>query len=67
MPKMSVKASEIADPAELFERIVYRNERLRTRVHMHDDPVKFATHLAGRTASDLRRLGALLGYKPSAG
>jgi ribosomal protein L32E len=58
---MNVKASEITDPAEMLERIAYRNKRIITRVDGHDDAAAFAKHLASRTRSDIKRLAELLG------
>ncbi len=61
MPRLNVKATEITDPAEMLERIAYRNKRIITRVDRHDDPAEFAKHLASRTRSDIKRLAELLG------
>jgi hypothetical protein len=61
--RMTVKAIEITDPEEMLARIAYRNERLHTRVALHDDPISFAKHLASRNKSDLRRLAELLGFE----
>ncbi len=61
MARMNVKASEITDPAEMLERIAYRNKRIITRVGTHDDPAEFARNMASRTRSDIRRLAELLG------
>jgi ribosomal protein L32E len=61
MPRMNVKATEITDPAEMLERIAYRNKRIITRIDGHDDAAAFAKHLASRTRSDIRRLAELLG------
>jgi hypothetical protein len=59
--RLNVKATEITDPAEMLERIAYRNKRIITRVDRHDDPATFAKHLASRTRSDIKRLAELLG------
>ncbi|HTC61118.1 MAG TPA: hypothetical protein VK691_13530 [Solirubrobacteraceae bacterium] len=60
MANLSVKASEINNPAEMLERIAYRNRRIITRVHTHDDPAAFAKNMASRTRSDIKRLAELL-------
>lgn len=62
MPNMSAKASEVDDPRELLERIVYRNARMLDRLDQKDDPVAFVRLMAGHNRTDLRRLAALLGY-----
>jgi hypothetical protein len=60
---LSVRASEIDDPAEMVRRIAYRNRRIITRVDRHEDPASFAKRLAGHTRADIRRLAELLGTK----
>jgi hypothetical protein len=62
MPNMSSKASEIEDPCEMLERIVYRNARMLDRLGEKDDPVAFVRLMAGHSRTDLRRLAELLGY-----
>jgi hypothetical protein len=62
MPNMSAKASEIEDPREMLERIVYRNARMLDRLGDKDDPVAFVRLMAGHNRTDLRRLAELLGY-----
>ena len=57
---MSSKAVEITDPLVLMERIIYRNDRLLERMHLHAEPLGFVRLMAGRTRSDLRRLRELL-------
>jgi hypothetical protein len=59
--RLNVKATDITDPAEMLERIAYRNKRIISRVDRHDDPAAFAKHLASRTRSDIKRLAELLG------
>ena len=63
MTSLSKKAAEIADPAEMLRRIAYRNERIITRTHTHDDPAAFAKNMASRTRSDIKRLAVLLGVE----
>lgn len=62
MPNMSAKASEVEDPREMLERIVYRNARMLDRLADKDDPVAFVRLMAGHNRTDLRRLAELLGY-----
>jgi hypothetical protein len=62
MPNMSAKASDIHDPPELLERIIYRNARMLDRLEDKDDPVAFARLMAGHNRTDLRRLAELLGH-----
>jgi len=62
MPNMSGKASQISDPREMLERIVYRNARMLDRLGEKDDPVAFVRLMAGHNRNDLRRLAELLGY-----
>ena len=59
---MSAKASEIEDPCEMLERIVYRNARMLDRLGEKDDSVAFVRLMAGHNRTDLRRLAELLGY-----
>lgn len=64
MPKLSVKAASINDPAVMLERIAYRNRRIITRVGTNGkDPAEFARNLAKRTRSDIQRLADLLGVE----
>jgi hypothetical protein len=65
MASLSAKAADITDPAEMLRRIAYRNARIITRTDKHNDPAKFAKHLASRTRSDIRRLAELLGVELS--
>lgn len=60
MPNMSVKASELTDPAELLARVMYRNDRMKTKLSEKDDPVAFITLMAGYNTTDLRRLAEVL-------
>jgi hypothetical protein len=63
MANLSVKAADITDPGETLERIAYRNRRIITRTHTHEDPAKFARMMASRTRSDIKRLAELLGVE----
>ena len=60
MPNMRAKASDINDPGEMLERIIYRNARMLDRLGDKDDPVAFVRLMAGHNRTDLRRLAALL-------
>jgi hypothetical protein len=62
MPNMSTKGSEIDDPGEMLERVIYRNARMLDRLGTHADPVTFVRLMAGRNRSDLRRLAELLDH-----
>lgn len=57
---MSSKAAEITDPLVLLERIIYRNDRMVERMHLHTLRRGFVRMMASRTRSDLRRLRELL-------
>jgi hypothetical protein len=63
MANLSKKAADITDPVEMLRRIAYRNERIITRTHTHDDPGAFAKNMASRTRSDIKRLAELLGVE----
>jgi hypothetical protein len=60
VPNMSAKASDLNDPGELLARIIYRNERMKTKLAEKTNPVAFITLMAGHNRSDLRRLAAVL-------
>lgn len=62
MPNLGTKASEIDDPGEMLERIIYRNARMLDRLGDKDDPVAFVRLMAGHNRTDLRRLAELLGH-----
>jgi hypothetical protein len=62
MPNMSAKASAVDDPAEMLERIVYRNARMLDRLGDKNDPIAFVRLMAGHNRTDLRHLAGLLGY-----
>lgn len=58
---MSAKASELTDPADLLGRVIYRNQRMMTKLADKDDPVAFVMLMAGHNKADLRRLAEVLG------
>ena len=60
MPNMRAKASDIDEPCEMLERIIYRNARMLDRLGDKEDPVKFVRLMAGHNRTDLRRLAELL-------
>ena len=62
MPNMSAKASDLDDPSEMLERIIYRNARMLDRLGNKNDPVAFVRLMAGHNRTDLRRLAQLLDY-----
>ena len=62
MPKMSAKATDLKDPTELLERVIYRNARMLDRLTDKDDPVAFVRLMAGHNRTDLRRLAELLDH-----
>lgn len=61
VPNMSAKASELNDPADLIARIMYRNNRMKTKLVEKDDPVAFVSLMTGFNRTDLRRLADVLG------
>ena len=60
MPNMRAKAADIQDPGDLLQRIVYRNNRMLTRLDDKDDPVAFVKLMGGHNKTDLRRLAEIL-------